>query len=250
MLRLLLLLFSITSLLTTAAAQQLGVAPQKVYLDSLFTVLPSAVGAQYYRQTVLTDSVAGEVKDYYLSGQLQSSGTFDDVLKLVPNGTLQTWRASGELESRATYSHAVLGEVYYYYPSGQTKRHERYASQKRTLAECFAEDGRPIPFFEYSTMPVYPEGNGGEDAIVNAIVRKVVYPKSARKANITGRLLLRFVVTPTGDVTRIEVKESVHPDLDAAAVAALHKLKRFKPGQEDGKPVAVHFEIPLTFSLK
>ncbi|RZK75709.1 MAG: hypothetical protein EOO85_13195, partial [Pedobacter sp.] len=111
MLRLLLLLFSITSLLTTAAAQQLGVAPQKVYLDSLFTVLPSAVGAQYYRQTVLTDSVAGEVKDYYLSGQLQSSGTFDDVLKLVPNGTLQTWRASGELESRATYSHAVLGEA-------------------------------------------------------------------------------------------------------------------------------------------
>jgi protein TonB len=250
MLRLLLLVLSCLGLLTTASAQQLVAVPQKEYLDSLFIALPSAVGAQYYRETVRTDSLAGEVRDYYLSGKLQSSGTFDDVYKLVANGTLETWREGGELEWRSTYSHGAPVELRSYYPSGQLKRHELYAGEKRTVAQCFAEDGKPIPFFEYSTMPVYPDGDGGTDAIVDALVRKVVYPKAARKSNITGRVLLRFVVTPTGDITQVEIKESAHPDLDAAALAALHKLKRFKPGQEDGKPVAVHFEVPLNFSLK
>lgn len=195
-------------------------------------MLPSEVGAQYYRETVMTDSLTGEVKDYYLSGKLQSSGTFDDVHKMLPNGTLETWHESGELESRSTYIHTVPVELHYYYASGQLKRHELYAGEKRTVAQCFAEDGKQIPFFEYSTMPVYPEGDGGEDAIVKALVRKVVYPWAALKSKITGRLLLRFVVTPTGGITHVEIKESAHPDLDAAAVAALHKLKRFTPGQE------------------
>jgi TonB family protein len=249
MLRLLLLLLAFTSLLATASAQQ-RVAPQKEYLDSLFTVLPSALGAQYYRETVRTDSLAGEVKDYYLSGKLQSNGTFDDVHELVPNGTLETWCEGGGLESRSTYMHGTPVELWYYYGNGQLKRHERYTGEKRTLAQCFAKDGQPITFFEYSIMPVYPEGNGEEAAIVNAIVRKLVYPKSALKSKITGRVLLRFVVTPTGGITHVEVKESAHPDLNAAAVAALLKLKRFKPGQEDGKPVAVHFEVPLNFTIK
>jgi hypothetical protein len=90
--RLLLLLLAFTSLLAPASAQQRVAPPTKEYLDSLFTVLPSAVGAQYYRETVRTDSLAGEVKDYYLSGKLQSSGTFDDVQQLVPNGRAQ-WHA-------------------------------------------------------------------------------------------------------------------------------------------------------------
>jgi protein TonB len=247
---LLLLLLAFTSLLAPASAQQRVAAPTKEYLDSLFTVLPSAVGAQYYRETVRTDSLAGEVKDYYLSGKLQSSGTFDDVHQLVPNGTLETWRESGQLESRATYMHGMPVELWYYYASGQLKRHERYTGETRNVAQCFAEDGKVIPFFEYSTMPVYPEGNGGQAAIVDAIVRKMVYPKSALKNHITGHVLLRFVVTPTGGITHIEVKESAHPDLDAAAVAALRKLKRFTPGQEDGKSVAVHFEVPLNFTIK
>jgi protein TonB len=58
------------------------------------------------------------------------------------------------------------------------------------------------------------------------------------------------VVTPLGTVADIKVTQSAHPVLDAAAVQAVQKLKRFTPGQEDGKPVKVSFTVPMNFNIK
>jgi protein TonB len=248
--RLLLLFIGLNTFFTAASAQQLLPSPKKEFLDSVFAVLPSETGARYYRETVYTDSIAGTVKDYYLSGKLQSSGTFDHVRKLLPNGTLETWFESGQLESRSTYTHATPVELYYYYPTGQLKRHERYAGKKRTIAQCFASDGQKVRFFEFHKMPVYPEGNGGEQALVAAVMHNTVYPEEALRNQLTGRVLVSFMVTPLGTVADIKVTQSAHPLLDAAAVQAVQKLKRFTPGQEDGKPVKVSFTVPMNFNIK
>ncbi|HET9504291.1 MAG TPA: TonB family protein [Hymenobacter sp.] len=240
----------VAGLASAASAQQLVPAPKKEFLDSAFVVLPSEAGARYYRETVYSDSIAGTVKDYYLSGKLQSSGTFDHVRKFSAHGTLETWFESGQLESRSTYVHDEPQELLYYYPTGQLKRHERYAGKKRTLAQCFAADGKKIRFFEYRQRPVYPEGDGGERAVVLAVMHNVVYPPEALRDNITGKVLLRFVVSPAGEASRVEVTQSAHPMLDAAAMLAVQNLKRFKPGLQDGKPVNVYYTVPVSFSIK
>jgi protein TonB len=248
--RFLLFLVVLTGLTKAASAQQLIPLPKKEFLDSCFTVLPAEAGARYYRETVYTDSIAGTVRDYFLSGKLQSSGTFDHVRKLVPHGTLETWFESGQVESRSTYVHATPVELFYYYPSGQLKRHELYAGKKRTIAQCFAADGKKVRFFEYQEMPRYPEGDGGERAVVNAVMRNVLYPEDALRNNVTGRVLLRFVVTPAGRVADIEVAESTHSVLADAAVQAVQRLKQFTPGKQDGKAVKVSFTVPVSFAIK
>ena len=88
--RLLLLLLVLSSFLPTAYAQQTIPLPKKEFLDSTFTVVPSEAGARYYRETVYTDSIGGTVKQYYVSGKLQSSGTFDHIRKTIAHGTLST----------------------------------------------------------------------------------------------------------------------------------------------------------------
>jgi protein TonB len=248
--RLLLLLLGLSGFLTTAYAQQTIPPPKKEFLDSAFCVLPSQAGAQYYRETVYTDSIAGSVKDFYLSGKLQSSGTFDHVRKLLPHGTLETWYESGQLESRSTYSHATPIELLSYYATGQLKRHELYAGKKRTIAHCFAADGKKIKFFDYQQMPIYPEGDGSAQAVVHAVMRNVVYPEDALRNHVTGRVFLRFVVTPAGRIANIEVTESSHPALTEAAVLAVQKLKPFTPGKLDGKPVKVGYTVPVSFAIK
>jgi protein TonB len=248
--RLLLLLLVLSGFIPTVYAQQPIPLPKKEFLDSTFIVLPSEAGARYYRETVYTDSIGGTVKQYYLSGKLHSSGTFDHIRKTIAHGTLTTWYESGQLQYQATFVHNTPVEAFGYYPTGQLKRHELYVGKKRKVAQCFAEDGQKLRFFEFSILPIYPEGNGGEHAIIVAVMHNTIYPQEALRRNITGRVTLSFAVTPIGTVADIKVTQSAHPLLDAAAVQAVQQLKRFKPGQEDGKPVRVGFTIPVNFAIK
>lgn len=248
--RLLLLLIALSGFTSAASAQQTIPLPKKEFLDSTFTVLPSELGARYYRETIYTDSIAGTVKDFYLSGKLQSNGTFDHVRKLEPHGTLETWYESGQLESRSTYIHSAPIELFTYYPTGQLKRHEKYAGKRRLIGQCFAIDGKKIRFFDYYQRPIYPEGNGGDQALVAAVMRNTVYPEDALRGNVTGRVFLSFTVTPIGTVTDIKVTQSAHPSLDAAAVQAVQQLKRFTPGRQDDKPAKFAFTVPVNFRIK
>lgn len=248
--RFLLLSIALSGFISTASAQQTIPPLKKEFLDSTFTVLPSEVGARYYRETVYTDSIAGTVKDFYLSGKLQSNGTFDHVRKLEPHGTLETWYESGQLESRSTYTHSTPVELFTYYPTGQLKRHEKYAGQRRLVGQCFATDGKKVRFFDYYQKPIYPEGNGGDQALVAAVMRNTVYPEDALRNNVTGKVLLSFIVTPIGTVADIKVTQSAHPSLDAAAVQAVQKLKRFTPGKQDEKPMKFTFTVPVSFNIK
>ena len=241
----------LASLASRPVLAQSGVAPlKKEFLDSTFQVLPSAVGARYRRETEYADSVGGEVRDYYLSGQLQSKARFDHIRKWVMHGAFDSYYANGQPEAHAEYVHGKRdGQLRNYYATGQLKRHETYAADERLSGECYAATGAAVPFFEYLQMPVYSEGDGSNEAIVRAVGRRVVYPRDAQRAAREGRVLVRFVVTTRGRVTDVQVVQSVWPSLDAAAVAAVQQLRRFTPGRRDGELAAVSFTVPITFTL-
>ncbi len=74
------------------------------------------------------------------------------------------------------------------------------------------------------------------------------YPEEAREAGIQGRVLLTFVVEPTGRPTEIAVEQSLHPSCDSAAVAALEK-SRFVAAEHNGRKVAVRMRLPVLFQL-
>jgi TonB family protein len=63
-----------------------------------------------------------------------------------------------------------------------------------------------------------------------------VYPQ-AQQDGIEGKLKLRFTVSETGEVTKVDVLAGIDPGLDAAVVAAAQRW-RFKPAMACGKPIA------------
>ena len=75
------------------------------------------------------------------------------------------------------------------------------------------------------------------------------YPPEARKAGITGRVVLRSVISDEGVVEDLEVLESQDELLTAAAVEAV-KQWRFEPAKCDGKPVGVYYNLTIKFALK
>lgn len=108
------------------------------------------------------------------------------------------------------------------------------------------EAGKAV-YVEVEKMPQYP---GGEMALLKRLTEVIHYPEDALKNNITGRVVVKFVVDSTGKVTAPEIVRSVSPALDAEALAAVMKLDRFTPGEIKGHPVNVYYTLPVVFKTQ
>ncbi|MEX0748017.1 MAG: M56 family metallopeptidase [Rhodothermales bacterium] len=89
-----------------------------------------------------------------------------------------------------------------------------------------------------------PELVGG----LASIQANLRYPESAKNEGVEGRVIVQFIVDEEGRVEDVKAVNNLHPDLDAAAVAAVRSAK-FKPGLQDGQPVKVKMSLPMTFKL-
>lgn len=75
------------------------------------------------------------------------------------------------------------------------------------------------------------------------------YPSGLLKSGVGGRVLIFCVVDETGKVVSASVKQSAHPDLDKAAIAAVTKWK-FKPANKAGRSVTAKCVVPFNFEVK
>jgi len=101
-------------------------------------------------------------------------------------------------------------------------------------------------FIYVKNMPEFP---GGVVALKRYIGSHVVYPAVAKENGIEGTVFLRFEVTKTGKVGKVELQKGVDPLLDNEAIKVIKTLPRFKPGEQNGKKVSVWYSIPVTFKL-
>ena len=101
-------------------------------------------------------------------------------------------------------------------------------------------------YISVQEMPSFP---GGEAALMQFVVDNIRYPTDALENGIEGTVILQFVVSATGDVNRIVILRKADPLLDAEAVRVVSLLPRWRPGKQDGNPVAVYFSLPVIFRI-
>jgi protein TonB len=95
-------------------------------------------------------------------------------------------------------------------------------------------------------MPKYP---GGEEARNKYMVDNIKYPEGARKNGIQGRVFVSFVVEKDGAVTDVKVLRGIGGGCDEEAVRVIAAMPNWQPGKQDGKPVRVQFNMPISFNL-
>jgi protein TonB len=96
-------------------------------------------------------------------------------------------------------------------------------------------------------MPVLP---GNEEALFTYIGKNLRYPETAKINSVQGKVIVKFCVTRKGDVKDHQVIQSISPDLDAEALRVIKTIIRFEPGYQNGKPVSVWYEVPISFKLQ
>ena len=99
-------------------------------------------------------------------------------------------------------------------------------------------------FAQEEKLDKYPEPIGG----IEAMIKNLVYPISAKEAGIEGKVFVRAIIDETGTVTETSILKSVSEDCDKAAMDAIKKTK-FTPGIKDNKPVKAEVTIPIMFKL-
>jgi protein TonB len=106
---------------------------------------------------------------------------------------------------------------------------------------------------EPKAEPEKPEGPlrvGGDVKAPVAINRSEPnYTDLARKARITGVVILEAVIDKDGNVDRVKVLKGLPMGLTEAAEEAVKKWK-FKPGTMNGEPVDVIFNLTVNFTLQ
>jgi len=83
---------------------------------------------------------------------------------------------------------------------------------------------------------------------MSSIYSRLKYPDQALRNNISGKVVLQFVINERGEVTNPEVVRGIGYGCDEEAVRVLREVK-FTPGLQRGMPVKVRASIQVIFTL-
>lgn len=93
------------------------------------------------------------------------------------------------------------------------------------------------------------EPKEGMAALLKFLHDNLHYPEEAVKANITGKVIVKFVVEKDGTVSDPQIVRSVDRALDQEALRVIGLMPRWNPAKVKGEPVRTYYVLPVSFSL-
>lgn len=214
------------------------------------------------QSVVAGDSISGIETDHALfivDGQVQSEedsrkidpSTIDNVTVLKGVSAAEVAKEHGLNPS--DYKDAVIVNTKEYVASKVKDeiRKKVPANDGEIVVVSYSDNSFPVPNGDeiYLTPEVEAQYPGGEAALMMQLAKTLRYPEYAQKNNLTGHVVLRFVVEKDGSIGPIKVQRSLEERCDAEAILAVSKLGKFTPAKHQGQPVRSYLTIPVSFRL-
>ena len=102
-------------------------------------------------------------------------------------------------------------------------------------------DGSTEVFTVVEQQPMFPGG-------VNAMF-KFQYPEAAIKKRKQGKVFVSFVVNTDGSLSDLQILKGIRYGCDAEAIRVMKAMPNWIPGHQSGRPVAVKYNLPISFQL-
>ena len=98
-------------------------------------------------------------------------------------------------------------------------------------------------------MPIYE--NDLNDKDLDKFVSKTVrYPKYSTKNEITGNVIIEFIVNEDGSFSCPRITSSPHIDLSIEAIRVFYLMHKWHPGKQGGKPVKCLKYLTVKFRIQ
>lgn len=82
------------------------------------------------------------------------------------------------------------------------------------------------------------------------IGKRIKYPRLAVQEQVEGIVVVSFVVNRQGEITNAAILKGLGYGTDEEALRVVGSMPKWKPGKQNGKPVAVRYTLPIRFSMK
>ena len=118
--------------------------------------------------------------------------------------------------------------------------------QQVAVEEEVIEDDQP--FVKVEQMPSFMGGD--LMTFRNWVQSKVRFPQIAQENNISGRVLLMFVIERDGSLTNIQVLQTPDSSLSDEAIRVLKSSPKWTPGKQRNQAVRVKYTLPIEFRIQ
>ncbi len=109
------------------------------------------------------------------------------------------------------------------------------------------EDEEKIIYTKVEKKAEFP---GGKAELTKYLKKNLSYPQIAIDNNIQGNVVVKFVVSRTGDIKDVKVTRGVDPSLDEEAIRVVKSMPKWTPAEQRNKPCNSYFTLPVNFKLK
>lgn len=107
-------------------------------------------------------------------------------------------------------------------------------------------EGKTI-YLASEQMPEYP---GGTQELYKYLAMTIHYPTEAAQAKVQGQVYVQFVINEEGYVRTPWIMTKQGYGMDEEALRVVLSMPRWKPGRQNGAPVAVLYTLPISFLLE
>ncbi len=101
----------------------------------------------------------------------------------------------------------------------------------------------------FTAVEQNPEFPGGISEMYKFLGNNIKYPASAQRANVAGRVFVKFVVEKDGSIGNVEVLKGIGFGCDEEAIRVIKSMPKWNPGRQNGKNVRVFYNMPVVYKL-
>jgi TonB family protein len=165
------------------------------------------------------------------------------------DGTVQELTvASGPEQLQASALEAVKQWVYKpYLLNGEPTEVETTITVNYSLAAHDQPGSNPRPQADNTSQEVLRIGGSVLPPVVTYSPQPQ-YPESARKAKLSGNVVVALIVDQDGIPRNVQVARGMGNEFDEKAVEAVQQY-RFKPATQNGEPVPVNLKVEVNFQM-
>ena len=117
------------------------------------------------------------------------------------------------------------------------------------LAQTQEKSDSIPPHICFQSIYGFPEFPGGEEAFEKYLGDNLDYPDSAYINGIEGWVVIKFVISRTGELLSAEVIRGVDPALDAEALRVVRAMPKWTPGKDLPEDMTkFNFTLPIHFN--
>ncbi|HLO42979.1 MAG TPA: TonB family protein [Leadbetterella sp.] len=110
-----------------------------------------------------------------------------------------------------------------------------------------AETDESKIFIAVEQQPQFPYG---DKELYKFLAKHIHYPESAVRANVSGKVYVKFVVETDGSIGNIQVTKGIGFGCDEEAERVVSLMPKWLPGKQNGKAVRVFYNMPIVYRLE